>query len=234
LALGGDPTGLLDRHRDPITLWDPRTGRQLRRFALGPKERPVTLAFSPDGKTLASGGGATKLNNDRHRVFLWDVTSGRLLGEPLVGHGPGFSASIDHGVTSLAFSPDGRTLASGGDDGKVFLWEVASRRRRGAPLRGHDLGVTSVAFSPDGTTLASGGEDSTIALWDLQGRQPLSRPIAGSGRPMGLAFSPDGGTLAAGGDTELYLQPGVSAGRSLAGTSAPASRWAPPSISATR
>src|SRR6266545_52776 len=196
LALGGDP----------ITFWDPWTGRQVGSFAPGPTDGPVTLAFSPDGRTLASGGGRTWGDKEGRKVALWDVGSGRLLGEPLLGHGPGFSPSVDHGVNSLAFSPDGRTLASGGADGKVLVWDLASRRRLGAPLRGHDLGVTSVAFSPDGTTLASGGEDSTIALWDLQGRERLSRHIAGSGRPVSMQFSPDGVTVAAGGDAD-WLKP---------------------------
>jgi WD40 repeat protein len=194
-----------------ITLWDPRTGRQLRRFAAGPTSDANILAFSPDGRMLASGGGS---GDGKHKVALWDVRSGRLRGEPLLGHGPGLSVSIDQGVTGLAFSPDGRTLASGGDDGKVVLWDVASRRLRDLPLLGHRLGVRSLAFSPDGTTLASGGEDSTIALWDVRGKGRLSRLIAGSGRPESLAFSPDGVTVAAGGDAD-WLKPDADARKTV-------------------
>ncbi|MBI3248816.1 MAG: hypothetical protein HYZ50_20125 [Deltaproteobacteria bacterium] len=69
-------------------------------------------------------------------------------------------------VYSVAFSPDGRTLASGSRDHSIRLWDVASGRQR-AVLAGHTDWVESVAFSPDGTTLASGSRDRTIRLWEL-------------------------------------------------------------------
>jgi WD40 repeat protein len=70
-------------------------------------------------------------------------------------------------VVSVTYSPDGRTLASGGGDGTITLWDVGSGRKR-ATLKGHSNRVTSVAYSPDGRTLASAGWDSTIRLWDVQ------------------------------------------------------------------
>ncbi|HJY79653.1 MAG TPA: hypothetical protein VKK81_01010, partial [Candidatus Binatia bacterium] len=84
---------------------------------------------------------------------------------PLTGH--------SGTVQSVAFSPDGKTLASGGcgdsscEEDKILLWDVASRQPLSPPLTGHTHRVYSVAFSPDGKTLASGSNDKTIILWDV-------------------------------------------------------------------
>ena len=100
----------------------------------------------------SSGGGCT--------ITLWDLAKRQPLGLPLKAH--------KDSVRSVVFSPDGKTLASGGTSGNILLWDVASRQPLGPPLPGYTAEATlSLAFSPDSRTLAAGGIEGEIILWDL-------------------------------------------------------------------
>ena len=110
-------------------------------------------------------------------------------------------------ATSVAFSPDGRLLASGADNNTVVIWDVRRREPLGEPLRGHGKAVTSVAFSSDRKLLAIASNDNTVILWDLQRRRPIGTPLVGhNGAVTSVSFSPDGRVLASGsGDGTIRL-----------------------------
>ncbi len=184
LASGGNNGEGTDSGDHTVILWDTRTRQPVGDPLTGHTDWIRSVAFSPDGRTLATAG-ADKT------VILWDVATRQRIGDPLTGH--------TDWVQSVAFSPDGRTLATGGDDATVILWDVAARRPVGAPLTGHTDLVRSVVFGPDGRTLATGGRDRTVILWDVAARRPVGAPLTGHPDEIHtVALSPDGATLAVG------------------------------------
>ncbi|GAB2734699.1 nSTAND1 domain-containing NTPase [Kitasatospora kifunensis] len=115
---------------------------------------------------------------------------------------PGLAVLGSHtgSVEAVAFSPNGRVLASGGSDGHVRLWNVATGQQIGADLTGHAKDVLSLAFSPDGKEVAGGGADGTVLLWDVSTGKRHGQEMAGhTDSVFTLAFSPDGKSLASGG-----------------------------------
>ena len=110
-------------------------------------------------------------------------------------------------VTSLAFSPDGKTLMSGSLDKTIRLWDTSTRNAIGEPLRGHEESIGSIAFSPDGKTLASASGDKTIRLWDTSTWKASGEPLRGHEETIGsIAFSPDGKTLMSGSGDKLLIR----------------------------
>jgi WD40 repeat protein/beta-lactamase regulating signal transducer with metallopeptidase domain len=142
----------------------------------------LTVACSPDGKTLAVGG-------EEKAVKLIDPVTGRLL-HLLEGH--------EDMVSRVAFSPDGKTVASASFDGTAALWDVATGKRLHV-LEGHEGWVFSVAFSPDGLLVATGGYDRTVRLWQTRTGKEAAKLSKHRGGVRAVAFSRDGKQLASGG-----------------------------------
>ncbi len=143
-----------------------------------------SLAFSPDGQFIV----AARNTPSERGVFvltIWDAKSGAE-----VATLPSDPQHIEHTgiISSIAFSPDGQTLATGSLDHSIRLWDFAKRERIAA-LHGHRTEVWSLAFSPDGQTLASGGKDGSVNLWPI-GQEETPDVLAQVSRP--LAITPDG------------------------------------------
>jgi aldose 1-epimerase len=166
----------------------------------------TSLAFSPDGKSLASAAASTF----RGEVKWWDVGAGKERG-PL---GPPGRFAARSNVLCVSFARDGRTLAAASEDGTVTLFDMVTESER-ATLRGHGPFAYCVAFSPDGKLLASGSADKTIRLWNTAGGAALRTLSGHDGTVLSLAFSPDGRSLASGGYEGVVRRWHPQSGREL-------------------
>jgi WD40 repeat protein len=161
---------------EAVVLWNIPSGRQSRL----PTVLVSRMAFSPDGQSLAIshwGGGSP---------HFWEPASRQVR----VGKGAGHKNS----VTVLEFSPDGKTLATGGNDKTIKFWDVNSLKID-FTLFGHTDEVAALAFSPDGGTLASSA-GNRVKLWNIAAHEELATLEGYDGPVDHLAFSPDGSTLA--------------------------------------
>ena len=197
VAIAPDGQTLATRGDDnSVRLWDMASRHHVKlqgyRGILG--QYCGSLAFAPDGKTLAIADDFAKA------VHIWDVAA--RCERATLQQRTGFGA--------LAFSPDGKLLATGCQDGSVRLWDMATRREV-CTLEGHTQAINYVAFAPDGSALASGGWDMTVRLWDVARRSLITTFRGHTGMVKSLSFSPDGKTLASGGtDSAVRLWDTVS------------------------
>jgi WD40 repeat protein len=156
MAFAPDGKTLKAQGADTLDLWDVFSGRQIRQLRLPPNAFASFghIAFAPGGRVVAAWIG-----NGRTELVLWDVRTGKVLGQ------------LSSGVTALrtlVFSPDGRTVALGLGDHTLRLWDAFTGQEIRC-FRGHQALVTTAAFAPDGRALASGGWDGTVLLWDVTG-----------------------------------------------------------------
>ena len=203
LAAGGGTRAGSPDAACPVRIWDVASGKELRRF---PRARGYvqSLAFSPDGASLAVAEGGMKTDSEGV-LHLWDVSTGDHVFEPVIS---------EQVFLSVAFSPDGRLLAAGGPGRSVTIWDTVRARRLetldipkgvGTTAPGDSRpeafakkGVWQVTFTSDGKWLACATGNQVVPIWDTQTWRvdrtlgPLPSPI------LSVSFSPDGTALAAG------------------------------------
>ncbi len=158
-----------------VRVVDLRDGRLLW-AAVASKFILTALAFSPDGKTLASAAGFGESD-----IRLWDVVTGKEIG---------LLEGRKTWVGSLVFWPDGKRLASGSADQTIRVWDVSSRKSLDV-LRGHRLEVWRLALLPDNETLVSGSKDGVVCVWDTSVTHPRSESVTWPGKIINWHFAPD-------------------------------------------
>ena len=202
LVLSQNPHLVASTNMDTVRIWDVATEEL--RHTLKDSSNGETLAFSPDGKTLAGGGIA---------IRLWATETGNALSK-LNGH--------TRLVEAITFSPDGKILASGDASGKIILWRLdahnqkstlprllrsvtggkqdGARNNEKRILTGHALPIGVLDFTTDSKKLASGSQDGTVIVWDVETEKPLVTLTGHTGFIKGLRFLEDGKTLISGGN----------------------------------
>ncbi|MHC4915827.1 MAG: WD40 repeat domain-containing protein [Planctomycetota bacterium] len=163
----------VDVHGDPLP---PGAVCRMGTVRFHQRSRINGLCYSPDGKTIASGG-------DGREVIVWNAETGERIARLDVGHKV---------VYDLAFSPGGKLLAAACEDGTVRAWETAGERKLFHQFKGHKGRVFALAFGEKGRQLATGGQDRTVRVWSVGKREQI-RELQGHDRDVrSVAFSPDG------------------------------------------
>ncbi|KAF9556952.1 WD40 repeat-like protein [Agrocybe pediades] len=167
-----------------IYIWDIQTRTTIRGPFVGHDDRLTALAFSPDGKKLASGSRDAIIQ-------IWDVDTGNVIAGPFEGH--------TEWISSLAVSSDGTKFISGSFDRSVRLWRIFSNKSNIAPRsQSVTSSVQTVEWSPNGTRIGSVHSDNTVAVWSVQNGEVVAESLAHLPRIWSIAFSSDGSRMYAG------------------------------------
>jgi WD40 repeat protein len=167
LALSPDGKVLVSAGDDgTVQMWDPATGTATRKIT-GPADGLLAVALSADGKTVAAGGYDGKL-------WCWDLATGNKKFDVAVQPpGPPQPNATVNVIAAVAFAPDGKTIAAGGSDARVFLFTADGKFAR--QMQGHTGAITALEYHPAGVFLLSGSADRTVRLWELTKPQPPAK-----------------------------------------------------------
>ncbi|QRW13370.1 WD repeat-containing protein [Ceratobasidium sp. AG-Ba] len=169
------------------------------------------VGYSPDGAYVVSGSWD-------NTVRIWDIRSGKQVGQSLDGH--------TSGVSSVGYSPDGAYIVSGSDDNTVRIWDARTGKQVGQSLDGHTSGVWSVGYSPDGAYIVSGSDDNTVRIWDARTGKQVGQSLDGhTSGVYSVGYSPDGAYIVSGSHDKTMriwdARTGKQVGQSLDGHTSP-------------
>jgi WD40 repeat protein len=194
-----------------IRRWSVTTGKELPLPGAGHECGVLTVAVSPDGKTIVTSG--------TQGMLFWDATTGQMrrrVPEPVKPSDDGPAPEEPSPVNALTFTPDGKALAVGEQDGTIRLYDPASGKEI-RQLTGHESGITHLKFVPTGKLLLSAAYDGRMFVWDVAAGKQLRQfagPVPGSefnpenpvrGSVSFFALAPDGATLATSGDNGIRV-----------------------------
>lgn len=174
-----------------VEVWDVTTGED-KAILIGHRMRVNSIAYSPDGETIATGGGYYD-----NTVRLWHAQTGQNIST---------SRMQTKWGTFVIFSPDGTTYAAAGDDNLVHLWNGKTGEHK-ITLTGHTKHVIAAAYSPDGKTIATSSRDGTIRLWDATTGNHKTTLTSNKESITSIGYSPDGNTIVCGtvnGNVQLW------------------------------
>ncbi|TFK35921.1 WD40-repeat-containing domain protein [Crucibulum laeve] len=170
----------LNSENYPITdgKFSTKPSERLLKVLKGHTNNVYTVAYSPDGKCIASGSGDST-------VTVWKSDTGLKAMRPLIGH--------NVSVRSVTYSPDGKYILSSSGDSTICIWDANTGQMIGEPFQGHTEYVYSAAYSPDGRHVVSGSQDKTITIWDVGTRKTIVKPLEGHSDDVNsVSYSPNG------------------------------------------